>query len=72
MEKRLIAEKLWTPAEGPSPAQSITGAWTLLARLGVPARFVGRAPDGQYEYLVADAEGRDLLAAGRGESYNFV
>jgi len=68
MEDRLIAEKLWTPAEGPSPTQSITSAWTLLARLGVPGRFVGRAPDGRYEYLIADADGRELLAAGRGET----
>ena len=52
MEKRLIEENLWTPEQGPSPARSIIGAWALLARLGAPGRFVGKAQDGQYEYLI--------------------
>jgi|GEM_PF-1991794 hypothetical protein len=68
MEKQLIEENLWSPAEGPSPAQSIVGAWRVLARLGAPGRFVGRTQDGQYEYLIVDAESGLMLASGKGES----
>jgi len=68
MEKQLIEAKLWAPEQGPSPAQSIIGAWTLLARLGAVGRFVGRAQDGQYEYLIATPGGGEMLASGRGES----
>lgn len=68
MEKRLIEEHLWSPAEGPSPARSIVGAWRVLARLGAPGRFVGRTQDGQYEYLIVDAESGLMLASGKGES----
>jgi len=68
MEKQLIEENLWSPAEGPSPAQNITAAWRVLARLGAPGRFVGRTQDGQYEYLIADARDGRMLASGKGES----
>jgi len=68
MEKRLIEEKLWNPEQGPSPVQSIIGAWSLLARLKAPCRFVGRAQDGQYEYLISSPGGSETIAAGRGET----
>lgn len=68
MEKRLIEENLWSPAEGPSPARSIIGAWSVLARLGAPGRFLGRTQDGQYEYLIVDAASGLMLASGKGET----
>jgi hypothetical protein len=68
MEKRLIEENLWNPVEGPSPAQSIVGAWSVLARLGAPGRFVGRTQDGQYEYLIVDPNSGLMLASGKGET----
>jgi len=67
MENLLIEENLWSPEQGPSPARNIIGAWALLARLGTPARYAGRAQDGQHEYLIA-APGGEMLASGKGET----
>jgi hypothetical protein len=68
MEKQLIKENLWNPTEGPSPAESIISAWRVLARLGAPGRFVGRAQGGQYEYLIVASRNGRMLASGRGET----
>lgn len=50
------------------PAIDISIAWSVLSRLGHPARFAGRAQNGSYEYIITDSRSGDLLATGRGRS----
>ena len=47
---------------------NISLAWSLLARLGLPARFGGRAPDGSYEYFISDPLTGGFLARGKGQT----
>ena len=68
MRQQLIDADLWDRDNGGDPVQSITGAWTVLARLGAPWRFGGRTLEGQYEYLVVDPQSGTPVARGRGTS----
>ena len=47
---------------------NISLAWNVLAQLGLPARYGGRAQDGPYEYVIIDPHTGEHLAAGRGAS----
>jgi hypothetical protein len=68
MRQKLIDANLWERDNGSDPAQSFSGAWTVLARLGAPCRFGGRIGDGQFEYLVVDPHSGLPVACGRGAS----
>ena len=68
MRQKLIDANLWDRDNCSDPAQSITGAWTVLARLGAPCRFGGRMGDGRFEYLVVDPQSGLPVACGRGTS----
>ncbi|MDO3377729.1 hypothetical protein [Geoalkalibacter halelectricus] len=66
MRDELIRVKLWDEGDGRNPTQDMVCAWSVLARLGAPYRFGGRAPDGQVEYLVLDPADGHVVASGRG------
>jgi hypothetical protein len=68
MRQQLIDANLWDRNNGSDPLQSITGGWTVLARLGAPGRFGGKTGDGQFEYLVVDPRSGSPVACGRGTS----
>jgi hypothetical protein len=45
---------------------NITLAWSVLSRLGLPARYGGRALDGSYEYVIINSQTGAFLATGKG------
>jgi hypothetical protein len=45
---------------------NISLAWSLLSRLGCPARYGGRAQDGSHEYIIVNPHTGDFLATGKG------
>ena len=45
---------------------NISLAWSILSRLGYPARYGGRALDGSYEYIIISAQTGDFIATGKG------
>lgn len=45
---------------------SILTAWTVLARLGLPARYGGKTQDGSFEYLIINPATGNFLATGKG------
>lgn len=45
---------------------NINLAWSVLARLGHPARYGGRALDGSYQYVIINSQTGDFLATGKG------
>ena len=47
---------------------NITLAWSVLSRLGLPARYGGRALDGSYEYVIINSRTGTFLATGKGMS----
>ncbi len=55
-------------SQSDDPEINISVAWSTLSRLGLPARFGGRAQDGSYEYVVVDPLSGDFVATGRGET----
>jgi len=50
------------------PEINITLAWSVLSRLGLPARYGGRALDGSYEYVIINSRTGTFLATGKGMS----
>ena len=52
--------------EDDNPEINITLAWSILSRLGHPARYGGRALDGSYEYVIVNSQTGDYLATGKG------
>ena len=48
------------------PEINITLAWSVMSRLGLPARSGGRALDGSYEYVIINPQTGDFLATGKG------
>lgn len=68
MEQRLIDAQLWAKADGHINELGFNDAWQVLSRLGAPYRFVGKAFDGRFEYLVFHPKTGDVVASGRGES----
>jgi hypothetical protein len=51
-----------------SPEISISFAWSVLSRLGYPARYGGRAQDGSHEFVILNPSTGDFLATGKGTS----
>lgn len=45
---------------------SISAAWRYLARLGLPYRYGGKAPDGLYEFLIIDPASGAMITSGKG------
>ena len=45
---------------------NISLAWSLLSRLGCPARYGGKSQDGSHEYIVVHPHTGDFLATGKG------
>ena len=41
-------------------------AWSVLARLGFPSRYGGKAPDGSYQYMIIEPRTGDPLSFGTG------
>ncbi|PLX96742.1 MAG: hypothetical protein C0622_14170 [Desulfuromonas sp.] len=68
MEQKLIDAQLWTAEDGHLNNLSCSDAWRVLARLGAPYRYAGKAQDGRSEYLVLDPKTGNVIATGRGES----
>ncbi len=68
MEKRMIDANLWNQADGHLCEQNQGDAWRVLARVGAPFRFSGKAGDGMFEYLVLHPKTGEVIATGRGES----
>lgn len=68
MRGKLIAVQLWEEKDARDPSSDVTCAWKVLARLGVPYRYAGKAPDGGLEYLVLDPENGMVHASGRGRT----
>jgi len=66
MRNKLIAVQLWEENDVRNPEVDFNGAWSVLARLGVPYRFGGRTIDGQVEYLVLNPASGEVVASGRG------
>ena len=52
--------------EDNASAINISFAWSILSRLGCPARYGGRALDGSYEYIILNSQTGDCLATGKG------
>lgn len=50
------------------PEIDISIAWSILARLGYPARYGGRAQDGSYEYVIINPQTGDFVATGKGST----
>ena len=46
-------------------------AWSVLSKLGYPARFCGRAQDGSYEYVILDPKTGNFLATGKGKTLEY-
>lgn len=65
MKTRLQKAGLVTK-ENKSPEINISFAWSVLARLGYPARYGGRAQDGSYEFVIIDPSTGDFMATGKG------
>ncbi len=68
MKKRLIEAGLWSQKEGQEPESDISSAWRVVARLGYPGRYGGKAQDGLEEYLIVNPRTGNLLASGKGAS----
>ena len=47
---------------------NISYAWSILSRLGLPARYGGRSPEGSYEYIIINPRTGCFLATGKGET----
>jgi len=45
---------------------NISFAWSILSRLGCPARYGGKALDGSYEYVIINAQTGNFIATGKG------
>lgn len=45
---------------------NISFAWSILSRLGCPARYSGKGQDGSYEYIIIDPRTGEFLATGKG------
>ena len=45
---------------------NISFAWSVLSRLGLPARYGGRSQDGSYEFVIINPSTGDYMATGRG------
>lgn len=54
--------------EDEDPEISISFAWSILSRLGYPARYGGRAQDGSYEYVIINPQTGEFLATGKGNT----
>ena len=67
MKKRLQQAGLWY-GETADPEISISLAWNILAKVGLPARFGGRSQDGSYEYLIINPLTGDFLTSGKGDT----
>lgn len=69
MRSRLQQAGLWCEEEKEKdPVINMSFAWSILAKLGFPARYGGRAQDGSYEYVIIDPQTGKHLATGRGEN----
>ncbi len=68
MRQKLIEMRLWEENDAGDPATDVICAWKVLARLGVPYRYAGKAPDGCLEYLVLDSREGQVRASGRGST----
>jgi len=68
MEQRLIDAQLWSQGDGHLNNLNCSDAWRVLARLGAPYRYAGKARDGRLEYLILHPQTGDVIATGRGES----
>ena len=68
MEQRLIDAQLWSQRDGHLNNLSCSDAWRVLARLGAPYRYAGRARDGRLEYLILHPKTGEVIATGRGET----
>ena len=65
MRSRLHQAGLWDDSED-EPEINITFAWSILSRLGYPARYGGKAPDGAYEYVSVNPQTGYLISTGKG------
>ena len=65
MKLRLQQAGLLCTADNDS-AINISFAWSILSRLGCPARYGGKALDGSYEYIIVNSQTGDCLATGKG------
>ena len=52
--------------EEETPEINISFAWSMLSRLGCPARYGGRALDGSYEYVIINPQTGNFIATGKG------
>lgn len=46
-------------------------AWSVLSKIGYPARFCGRSQDGSYEYVIIDPKTGSFLATGKGSTLEY-
>jgi len=56
---------LWRNEEG-DPETNIASAWSILSRLGLPARYGGKAQDGSHEFIITDPRTGNFIATGKG------
>ena len=64
MKQRLQQAGLWDQTE--KLTINISTAWHILAQLGYPARYGGRAQDGSHEFLIINPATGVFLATGKG------
>ena len=50
---------------------NISVAWSVLSRLGCPARYCGRSQDGSYEYVINNPKTGVPLALGKGGTLEY-
>lgn len=67
MKTKLIQAGLWQKDEAELEL-NISTAWSIMAHLGYPGRYAGKAQDGSYEYLILNPLSGELLASGKGSS----
>jgi len=71
MKKRLQQAGLWY-GEIADPEISISLAWNILAKVGLPARYGGRSQDGSYEFLIINPQTGDFLTSGKGDTLEYA
>ncbi len=68
MRTQLIKAGLWNKDEAGEPGRDISSAWKILSRVGCPGRYVGRAQNGLFEYVIVNPDTDTLLPSGQGHT----
>jgi len=71
MKRRLQKAGLFC-GETTDPEISISLARSILSRIGLPARYAGKAQDGSHEYLIINPRTGAFLTSGKGDTLEYA